>query len=320
MLGCPSTDRRASEPLTYARMGMPPTKGRRTVSALGSWIQRAKLAVIRSTRMRRLAAAALLQFPLREVPPMRAANHAAQSTLRIPLTVWQAWEDCRFGRTHAAGLQRFRDANSEYTFRIVLSAERDAFVRQHFGDDAIADLYFRSRFEPMKVDIWRYLMLLTHGGWYFDIGVQLRSPLRTWVSEEDAAVITFEGGAGLKHRRQDGSRQVQHPERRVSISGMAFSPQHPILLRAIDRIVEHAGDYEDRAFRNPKGKIIRLTGPEMFANAVHDVAATNGLADVRQAGVEFNGDLDLHMRFSWVRYVTRPSYAWQHDQSLLLPR
>lgn len=280
-----------------------------------------KLRAINDRRVARAIAVLLGQLPMRALPVDRSPLVGDSPEDRpIPRIVWSTWRDNRFGRAHARGIEAFRERNPNHEFRIVSHEERDAFVMERFSDHPVAEIFEKANFQPMKADIWRYLVLLTYGGWYFDIKSCLRVSLDSLARPDIEAVVTYEKMQDKRLRNGPTHPDVLHPGHRLVNWGFAARPGHPILHHVIAGIVERAPQYVGRTVKDPKGAIIDLTGPTMFARALYATAKEHGLAGVLQHGFEFDDAGIYEMRYSWVRFLTAPSYAQARDQPIITSR
>lgn len=281
------------------------------------WTTRWKLRAIADPRLARGLAALLGQLPMKTVPKERHPLEPSPPTGRIPRIVWSTWRDTRFGRSHARAIEHFRARNPDHEFRIVSHEERDQFVSEHFADHPIREVFDAARFQPMKADIWRYLVLLKYGGWYFDIKSCLRVPLSSIAVPGVEAVVSFEKAQDKRLVAEHSHPEVLNPGHTLLNWGFAARPDHPLLRHAIEAIVARAPEYRGKVVKNPKGAIIDLSGPRMFARALDATAREVGLGDVAQYGFEFEDVGVYEMRYAWVRFLTAASYAQARNEPII---
>jgi mannosyltransferase OCH1-like enzyme len=261
----------------------------------------------------RLAAALLAQWPLRSIAPLYTA--APPRPGRIPNVVRQTWEPAALGRTHAAHLAQFRAMNPGWGFELVDNAGCDAFMATRYAGTPILAVYQGARIGPLRTDIWRYAVLLAEGGVYCDINKRLTAPLDDLIAPNDAALIAAEDTPLL----QPVSLQtdplpararalLQHPDFNRLNWCLAFEPGHPFLARALERIVEAWPQWRGRAVTDVKAAVVDWSGPRMWTRAIADVIERDPEVRYTQAGLNFHGFGDQNIRYSWVRYLQRPSY------------
>jgi mannosyltransferase OCH1-like enzyme len=252
----------------------------------------------------RAAALLLAQLPMRPIGHLY--TRVPRGGGRIPNTLWQTWDDPRLGRTHARHLGRFE---------LVNNAGCDAFMAAEYAGHPIFDVYRGARIGPLKSDIWRYAVLLRHGGVYCDINKMLTLPLDELIAPSDGAVIAAETTPLLAPASRDteplppGARRLlQHPDLNRLNWCLAFEPGHPFMARAIERIVETAPTYRGQPFDDVKAAVVDFTGPRLLTRAIADVLERDPSVAFTQAGLEFHGRGNHNIRYSWVRYLQRPSY------------
>lgn len=264
-------------------------------------------------RSPRLAATLSGQLPRVRIATYRPAQRTDTQACRIPRRVYSTWVDDRFGRRHARELEALRARNPDMTFVLVDDAGGDAFVAEHFGDHPIARIYERARFAPLRTDIWRYLVLLVHGGWYLDISKGVRGSLSALSTPEASAVITYERFLTAHDVDVAARDRLIHHERNVVNWAFGFAPGHPILQEVIDGICREYPWMRAKRYEDPKQAILRLTGPWMLTRAVHRMAERGELDGVVQCGIEFDATGIDPLPGAWVRHLTVPHYSIATD-------
>jgi mannosyltransferase OCH1-like enzyme len=256
------------------------------------------------------------ELPLRPLGDRPATTTPLAS--KIPPIVFQTWEDRLFGKTHLRELATFRELNPELTFLLWDRAQRDDYMRAHWGHHPVSEIYQQAQFGPMKADLFRYCLLADRGGFYFDISKGVSVPLRRFYGTDTDALITFEPHANPAPGNPATAANLLHPDKLVLQWGLGFAPGHPIPLRTIANICEAYPTYKGRTFASPKSAILAFTGPAMFTRSVHDVLAMGPLPNMAQAGIDFDGHGIFAMKGSKVRYMTAPAYTKAKDQPIVL--
>ncbi len=240
--------------------------------------------------------------------------HTAQA---IPCVVYQTWEDDLFGATHVQAMTRFRDANPDLDFRLFQGGARRDYMRDHWGDHPIRDLYDRARFGPMKADIFRYCLLYDRGGYYFDISKGCDTRLTSLHPPEAQALLSAGGNDEPLFPPPEVARHLQHPHKRLIQWALGFVPGHPILKAMIANICAAAPFFERRSFDNPKNAILMLTGPGMYNQTVRSVLAERGAEGIAQCGIDLNGHGIYELPGSRARFRTVPHYVAARDVPIL---
>lgn len=285
---------------------------------------------VRSFQFRnpKIASYLFLERPLIEVSTQRLRT-TPSGKLRIPQAIYQTWDAHQFGRTHAAGLEAFRERNSDFDFFIYSTNDMDHFMNSQYANHAIRDVYLGAKVPAMKADIWRYCMVYKMGGFYFDINKCINVPLAQLVGTGDVAIISFESNLLANVRPKDEAaclpmplsataRQLlEYADRPILNWGFGFEAGHPFLKRTIDNIVKHADYFKGKRFNKVRDPVIELTGPHMLTRSIYEVLDECPDTLFRQLGIDFNGHGVPNMPGSWVRYVASASYVRTHGQSIL---
>ena len=258
-------------------------------------------------RVPRLCALLSGELPLRTIPDLSVTRPPMSYT--IPNVVYQMWCSTKFGRTHSRYLRQFRALNSDFSFQFFDDHQlAEDYMAAAYRGHPIHEIFKRSCFGPLKVDIWRYCILYERGGFYCDINKSTLVPLRDLVSPTASAIISFERNnfpAGLGGR---STSEIQHASKVVSNWMFGFERGHPLLARVIEGIVAKYPSYRGRVVENPKTEITRFTGPVHFTQCVHEFARAHGMSGIQQAGIDFDGRSIFDMPGSYVRYTQRPCY------------
>ena len=261
----------------------------------------------------RAGALLLGQLPLRPVSHLYTA--AAPRGGPIPNVVRQTWDTAAFGRTHAAYLERFRAMNAGWSFELTDNAGCDAYMETNHAGEPILDVYRSARIGPLRTDIWRYAVLWRHGGVYCDVNKILTVPLDELIAPNDRALIAAENTPLLQPVSWQtdplpprARALLQYPEFNRLNWCLAFEPGHPFLARALERIVETWPRVRGRPFDDVKAAVVDWSGPRMWTRAIADVIERDPSVAFTQAGLNFHGFGDQNIRYSWVRYLQRPSY------------
>lgn len=251
------------------------------------------------------------QLPLRSACDLY--SQAAPSNSRIPKVVFQTWRNDRFGRSHLAGLREFRQRNPDYTFEFYDEQAMNAFMEANYGNEGIGRVFNSSDFGPLRTDIWRYCILYKLGGVYCDIGKSFTCPIDSLVPTGATAVVGFEQNKLEAGAWSATSEVVRYPNNRVINWGLMFQPEHPLLKRVIDGIVEKYPYYAGRNWLDPKLAILKFTGPIHLTECLHSEALSGGLANVHQSEIDFGDCANIDLPGSYVRYLGQRSYVTRRN-------
>lgn len=251
------------------------------------------------------------------VAPTASPNEV--DLMRIPKRVWSTWKTNLLAPTHASGLNEFRDLNPDFEFNLYTDGDCDDFVRNEFGHHAIADFYFRARVGPLRSDIWRYLILYKHGGWYFDIKSRFTTSLSS-VTDLSASCVYARESPGFQARNVSSDLMDLVPSAAspsIVNWAVAFSSGHPILEELLDEICRSLGRIGTRVSACPREDIITTSGPVALGRVLsRHTGARSGASLVRKPD-NFHPYGQYEMKRSWTRWIQVPHYALESNVALL---
>lgn len=253
-------------------------------------------------------------LPVHRLSDRDRREHRAQT---IPCTLYQLWEDDLFGAEHLASIERFRDCNPDLDFRLFTAPDLAAYMHETWHGHPILQVFDRTRFGPMRADIFRYCILHERGGYYCDISKGVDTRITSLHPPEARALISAGGNDELLYPPPEAAKLLKMPHKRLIQWCVGFAPEHPILARMLDRICEAAPDFEGRTFENPKHAILMLTGPGMFNQVVREHLGEKGADGIAQCGVDLDGHGIFELPGSHSRYKVVPHYTHARDQPIL---
>jgi mannosyltransferase OCH1-like enzyme len=226
----------------------------------------------------------------------------------IPAVVYQTWESNFFCKTHAQGIEHFRELNPDMEFNLYDNKDLDEYMEESYGKHPIYQIYKKAKFGPMKADIFRYCILYEKGGYYFDIKSYITKPISEICPANYRGLISFERWD--THIPPEGKAlfKVQHTTKYILNWGMGFAKGHRVPERMIDSICENYSYYKDRVFENPKQAILSYTGPGKFTQIVREEIGRNETSYIYQSGVDFEGHGVYSMKRAELRFFQTDSY------------
>jgi mannosyltransferase OCH1-like enzyme len=264
----------------------------------------------------KVAAYLLGQYPPRPVGSLY--TEVPRSGARISNVVFQTWVEPRLGRTHAAYLRAFRELNPDWSFRFYRDAEMDGYLRAHYGDEPIYEIFRNARFGPMRADIWRYCVLHREGGVYVDINKRVDVPLSSFIGPGDAAYLALEPAVLSPPPEYDpDDPPLRNHGRAIANWFMACSAGHPFLRRTIDNIVRAYPQYRNRVVEHVQSAVINFTGPVMLTRSIYEVLREHPDTPFTEGGIHLDGRADLNIRMCWTRYIQAPRYGYAGSQVIV---
>ena len=266
---------------------------------------------------------------------------ANSSQRKIPRVVWQTVRSrSGLSKSFNASWKFMVKANPGWTFNLVDNEDMERTVQGHAP--AAAMQAFRSinrAFGAARADFWRYLVLLSLGGVYFDADICLNMPLDDVITISETCVLFSEpnvfpydwnttlGGVQphTEHEQirrylrwpADGTRACGLPPIVVAQWFIAVEPGHPLLREAVRLVTAQVQAWDDanplsREF-DSKTKVLYLTGPSIWNRAIRNTrSALSGCAergrelrDEREtSGMRIN-ELDVRFHKSWFHIMSK---------------
>eukprot|EP00466_Bigelowiella_natans_P005336 jgi/Bigna1/136853/aug1.36_g11561 len=202
-------------------------------------------------------------------------------SFRIPKVCYQSWREIPPQNAHIRDAMRLsRNRNPGIDFRVFTDTEMDSFVEK-WGTERHVRAY-RS-IHPMHMaarsDFFRYLALWTHGGLWLDIkSILTRDVFAGGFIRPDDACILDAPNVIEPYRKHLG-----YPVREQWF--LASERSHPYFGMALERICRDMLDpksgyneYFQESLSGPsKQVILRMTGPDCLAVAIHDAIIKHGV-------------------------------------------
>lgn len=117
-----------------------------------------------------------------------------QNTAIIPGYIWQTYKTKQLPNTAAHMREMWRTKNPEWNLQLYDDEDIDSYIKTTWDKD-MYEFYIHLPLGVMKADLWRYLILTTHGGVYTDIDSTCIVPINEWFKDfhgPDALVISPE--------------------------------------------------------------------------------------------------------------------------------
>jgi hypothetical protein len=106
-------------------------------------------------------------------------NNTQQS---IPKIIWQTYKTKNLPIDAKNARQTWIDKNPEWDIKLFDDNDIEQYILEYW-DDRMHKFYKALPIGVMKADLWRYLILTTHGGVYADIDSICKIPINTWISD-----------------------------------------------------------------------------------------------------------------------------------------
>lgn len=202
-------------------------------------------------------------FPQPRLDTSLPATHA----VGIPCLIHQQWknkEDVKKTRYMRDSVESFKSKNPECVHRLWDDSEIDAFVAKEFPELVPLEIW-RALKPIQRADLFRYMVVFLLGGFYADLDVECRIPIKKWgLHKTTRMVVGYETGHRLdeKTRRTVGFSRIEQFEQWT----FGAAPGHPILQRCLVLF--------RMKFNWGLENTVELTGPGLFSDAVREFLLT----------------------------------------------
>lgn len=187
--------------------------------------------------------------------PMPANREQAPSP--FPNIVWQVCElRDRLPAEYQACRASWLEANPEWKIELVTNQESRALFAEHLPH--LLELFDRLPLGVMKADMWRYAVLLIHGGVYADVDTYCRAPIESWLSPSSQSLLHICCEEGTPWFCQ---------------WTMSAPAGHPVLKTALELIAERVVSDGGVDLERPDC-VHYYTGPDLWSEAVKQTLGT----------------------------------------------
>lgn len=208
--------------------------------------------------------------------------------------IWQVCESLeRLPEEYSKCRRSWEESNPEWRIELVTNSESRALFVDYLPE--YLDVFDSLPLGVMKADMWRYAVLMIHGGIYADVDTYCCVPITTWLSPEDEDML-----------------HICCEEATPWFCQWAiYAPaKHPALKAVIDLIAERVGADCGVNIERPDC-VHHYTGPDAWSEAVKrtlgsELSTSGILADRALAGL---GRVIIHPTGFFADQVIRHGYA-----------
>lgn len=206
----------------------------------------------------------------------------ATAVYRIPKVCYQTWMTKNLDQISNSTknvMQMNKKNNPDIEFQLWDDNDVDHFMATEFSGDVYnAFKSIHPAFGAAKADIFRYCILYKRGGLYLDIKSMFK------VTYVFGRIIQPDDECILDIRKQLERTRVKWGYSTFEQWCLAFAPGHPYLKNMIDRIVSSVkrrvqtpSDPAEYPGFAAKYRVMRITGPDALAVAIHDAVVEHGV-------------------------------------------
>lgn len=212
----------------------------------------------------------------------------------IPKIVWQTWKDNNVVPEVQNNINKMKELNPEYDFRLVTDIECDKFIKENFNNQIYeAYLNINPKYGAAKADFWRYCVLYINGGIYLDLDSFIEEKLSNIIKDTDEALISLEiwnfPVEKEWHSSFSDSDKIQKlleydnekineclnyfgEKKQLAQNILIYRPKHPFLLSVINSVVSNINKWKqiesNHKIESSISKTIHITGPSAYTYAI----------------------------------------------------
>jgi hypothetical protein len=149
------------------------------------------------------------------------------SLRKTPRNIFQTWETKVISEDLQKIINTWKEHNPEYKYVLYDNQEREEFIQENF-EERVYNVYCKIIPGAYKADLWRYCVLYIYGGVYADIDTICMAGIDSFVSDDTEFMTTVD----LNTSPYEGCHNLSN-------TFILSTPNHPILLGCINRIVSH---------------------------------------------------------------------------------
>lgn len=216
-----------------------------------------------------------------------AYNFEYDGKIKFPAFLWQAWSGSLSTEEIAHIRAIWQEKNPGFVHEIFIEDMMRAVVFHYYSSiPEILETYDTLPHKILRIDFFKYLILLAKGGTYIDVDTTPLQPIPNWIPEtiapSDIGLII-----GIEHDGQDKDWR-SHYIRRLQFGTWVIQakPGHPVIREAVAKIVEItqrqiAESALDTVNSRNDQVVMSYTGSGMFTEAVFEY-----LNDYIKSGVD----------------------------------
>lgn len=221
---------------------------------------------------------------------------------------------------HLKSIKDIQEIQSDLTFGFYDDLQVDQYMNDRWRTEPIYGVFTRARIGQIRADIFRYCITFELGGYYLDLSKGVFSSLSSMHSAEAGGIIAFERNQEIIFPDLETAEKMSNPWNVALQWAFGFRPQHPLLRRVIDRIVEIEPFFRDVQFENPKQAVLTLSGPGVFTSSYRSYLKESAATDIVEAGVDFYGTGMFRIPGSLKSIKKQDHYSMKVDEVIISAR
>lgn len=212
----------------------------------------------------------------------------------IPKIVWQTWKDINIEPEVKDNINKMKELNPEYDFKLVTDIECDTFIKNYFNNK-VYEAYssINPKYGAAKAYFWRYCVLYIHGGIYLDLDSFITDKFSNIINDKDEVLINLEIWDFPVNKNYHSSFSEADIiqtilgydkekintykntgfQKQLAQNFLIYRPRHPFLLEVINEVVSNINKWKqieaDNKVKSSISKTIHITGPSVYTKAIN---------------------------------------------------
>lgn len=169
--------------------------------------------------------------------------------MSIEKTIWQTYETTYEDLPQYAkeSIGTWRHMNPDWAHGYMSGPDREIFFKENFSEE-VYNTYINLPLGVMKAGLWRFAILYIYGGVYADMDTHCKSPISTWLSDNNDVLLDIERDTPW-----------------LATQVIAAKAGSPIMKAAIDLCVERCSD----GIIKHNHMVHYYTDVQMFTDAIY---------------------------------------------------
>jgi len=184
--------------------------------------------------------------------PIFIKSTVEQSPQKIPKTLIQTYKTNRIHPQLHNNILEILKINQEYDYRLVTDEEGVELISKYFHE-RVLNAFHQLVLGAAKGDFIRYIVLYLYGGVYLDLDASINLNLNTVIQPNDEFIFFINGDRNLEQ------------------FCFMIRPQHPLLLKIIEEMVQR--------IENKENNIFKATGPTLFNDVIYNAMNNSNVYD-----------------------------------------
>jgi len=189
----------------------------------------------------------------------------------IPKIIYQTGENWNsVPKKVKKSIEKMKSINPGWEYRFYNDDNVERFIRDRYGDEMVSTyLRINPRYGPSRADFFRYLLIYSEGGAYFDLKSTMKNPLNDILGKDDKFILSHWEAPSFGEQKEKGVYSSYAPYGEFQQWHIIAAPKHPFLHAVIEEICYRIHNFEAVEEKSGKLGALHTTGPYVYTEAIH---------------------------------------------------